>query len=118
MEIRISMLGLSGAGKTSFMSGIYHHFVNDTRDNEGFSIRLDSGLKDRNQWANVASVANDAEFPNGSVVNTNYKFDFDNPHLHSTLLLHYWFHIPPPSKYHKNNYPALHFSNLLVKIDV
>ena len=92
MELRIAMIGASGSGKTSFMSGLYHHFVHEKRHNDNFGIAPISDGGDTalavKQFSNLAKIVVHGEFPLGTADSTNYKFQLT--HNDSPVCLFDW----------------------------
>lgn len=82
MEINIAMIGASGSGKTSFMSGLYHHFVHRCQENDGFGLSPIEYQGDGDKFAAVAafsqlaSIIFNRKFPPGTVGSSSYKFKF------------------------------------------
>lgn len=77
-NLRIAMIGASGSGKTSFMSGLVHHFVDRKRENGGFGIEPvgKNAMEDVTNLFDIATVVQEGRFPDGSRDSTHFKFNF------------------------------------------
>lgn len=77
-SLRITMIGASGSGKTSFMSGLHHHFVNNRSENGGFGITPvgDNNMDNVVNLYSMATVVEEGEFPQGSRGSSHFRFNF------------------------------------------
>jgi hypothetical protein len=91
-DVNITMLGISGTGKTCFMLAMYSHMCDTGQSGFTFSARdLDDDLDLRDDWELLVNGVDESRWPKGTDINTTKGWVFDCTHGYREILGFRWF---------------------------